>query len=252
VAVARFYTWDHLGRPITPAKPIEELVGRLKVAFPRAAGLFSWFADDSHYESNTPQDHTPFSVDGWPKPDPEWWVCATDIMHRPDLGVDCFKLFPYYLAEAKSGRAPWMKYLIWQAKIYDVRHDWVAQANSDHFDHIHISSRTDYLNYHLGAWSVVPEDDMNADQFLALLKDPNVSAYFRAVGLQYNGRGIGENNGTDVQRSLLSYLNEILMDVRRIPAEPPVNGGGDGSGLTPDQIRAIVREELDKTRLNGP
>jgi hypothetical protein len=159
VASARYYTWDRLGRPLEPAQPIREIVERLKSAFPRAVNLFGWGANEAHYQADPPQDHTPYSADGWPVPDPPWVVCATDVMHRTDLGVDCNVLFPYWLREARAGRMPWLKYLIYQATIYDVRHGWQPQANSGHFDHVHLSTRTDHLDTHLGSWSLVPGGD---------------------------------------------------------------------------------------------
>jgi hypothetical protein len=163
VAVAAYYSWDRLGRPLEPATPIREIVERLKVAFPRAKNLFGWYANEAHYTAVPAEDHTPFSQTGWPVPDPQWVVCATDVMHRPDLGVDCGKLFPYWLAEARAGRTPWVKYLIWQATLYDVRNGWRPQANRGHFDHVHISTRTDHINTHLGSWSLVPGgDDVSA------------------------------------------------------------------------------------------
>lgn len=132
------------------------MVERLKVAFPRAAHLFSWYADEAHYQAVPAQDHTPFSQTGWPKTSPEWWVFATDIMHRPDLGVNCDILFAYYLVEAKAGRMPWLKYIIWKGKIYDVRNGWKADDASGHFDHMHLSGRTDHRDTTLGQWSVTP------------------------------------------------------------------------------------------------
>lgn len=165
MAVAVYYSWDRLGRPLEPATPIREIVERLKVAYPRAASLFSWYANEAHYQAEPPQDHTPYSYDGWPVPDPQWIVCATDVMHRPDLGVDCGELFAYWIREARASRMPWLKYLIWQARIYDVRHGWQEQRASGHFDHIHLSTRTDHIDTHLGSWSLTPEEiDMTPAQ----------------------------------------------------------------------------------------
>lgn len=158
MAVAAYYSWDRLGRPLDPARPIRELVEGLRVAFPRAAGIFSWYANDAHYQSSYPQDHTPFSVTGWPLASPQWWVFATDVMHRPDLGVDCDKLFPYWLTEARAGRMPWLKYLIYKATVYDVRYGWRPQSSSGHDKHIHLSARTDHRNTSLGDWSVNGDD----------------------------------------------------------------------------------------------
>ena len=161
MAVALYYAWDRLGRPLEPCQPIRDTVNRLKLAFPRAAAanLFSWHANEEHYQAEPPQDHTPFSATGWPLDSPQWVVFATDVMHRPDLGVDCNVLFAYWLAEAKAGRMPWLKYMIWQAKRYDVRNQWRPVASSGHFDHIHKSTRTDHRYTTLGSWSLVPDGD---------------------------------------------------------------------------------------------
>lgn len=181
MAVAAYYTWARLGRPLEPAVPIREMVERLRVRFPdaAAANLFSWFANEAHYTAVPAQDHTPFSQTGWPDPSPQWVVFATDIMHRVDLGVDCWQLFAYYLAEAKAGRMPWLKYMIWQAKIYDVRNGWRAQNNSGHFDHIHLSARTDHRFTHLGSWPVAPLDE-----------DEDMDVYYRIQSNDedWNGR----------------------------------------------------------------
>lgn len=134
----------------------------MREAYPLAADTFSWYADDSHYEAQPPLDHTPFSATGWPLPSPHWVVFATDIMHNTELGVDCFALFDYWIVEARTGRMPWLKYLIWQGKIYDVRNGFAEQESSEHFDHIHISVRTDYENVSLGAWSITPGGDVAA------------------------------------------------------------------------------------------
>ena len=156
-----YYEWVAAGKPLTPALPVREIVDKLKVAFPKGAqkNLFSWYANDTHYQAIPPQDHTPFSATGWPGTSPRWYVFATDIMHRVDLGVDCNVLFTYWLAEAKAGRTPWIKYIIWQAKLYDVRNNWAPSANSGHFDHIHLSTRTDWVNRSTGSWSITPGGD---------------------------------------------------------------------------------------------
>jgi hypothetical protein len=80
-------------------------------------------------------------------------------MHHPESGVDCGALFAYWLAEAKAGRMPWLKYLIWRATIYDVRHHWAPQPSAGHFDHVHLSARTDTESLHLGDWSPLPMED---------------------------------------------------------------------------------------------
>lgn len=197
MAVAAFYSWDKLGRPLEPAQPIRDVVARLKVAFPRAAAanLFGWYADERHYEAVPAEDHTPFSQTGWPLPNPQWVVFATDVMHRPDLGVNCNVLFPYWLGEAKAGRMPWLKYLIWQAKIYDVRNGWVPKPNSDHVDHIHLSTRTDFRTVGLGDWDLIPGGNMElSDKLTAYGLDASfggaIVTIYRRTGFLANDLGL--------------------------------------------------------------
>jgi hypothetical protein len=210
VAVALYYQWDSLGRPLEPARPIRDIVERMKVAYPRAASTFSWYANESHYTAEPPQDHTPFSATGWPQVSPQWWVFATDIMHRPDLGVDCNVLFNYWIAEARAGRMPWLKYMIWQAKLYDVRNGWRPQANSGHFDHIHLSVRTDFKDRGLGSWSIVPGGaDMDVNQ------NAKLDAVFNAwdtVKLDTNNDGTADQTFPVPLTALLKAMDAKLTD----------------------------------------
>lgn len=225
--VARFFTWDRAGRPLTPARPIRDVVERLKVAYPRS-GPFSWFADEAHYQAAVPQDHTPFSVTGWPLVSPYPVVFATDVMHRPMEGVDCFRLFDYWIVEARAGRMPWLKYLIWQGKIYDVRHGWVAQPSSDHFDHIHISARTDFETMSLGSWILTPGGPMPDD------------------GVDYDK--YDRDRVTDTWGKVTALTKQIadlttLVKAIAVPTPAPVDLEG---------VRLIVKEEINKTKLINP
>ena len=167
-----YYAWISAGKPVDPCTPVREYVERLKATFPQDAIWFSWYANAAHYEATPPQDHTPFSATGWPLPSPHWVVFATDVMHHPTKGVDCNVLFPYWLSEAKAGRTPWVKYIIWQAKLYDVRRNWAPVANSGHYDHVHLSMRTDHQFTHLGAWSVVPNAQGGSTMAQCLVTQP--------------------------------------------------------------------------------
>lgn len=236
LATAAYSRWDRDGRPITPSQTIREMVGKLKLAYPRATGTFSWYADEAHYQSTVPQDHTPFSVTGWPLPNPYPVVFATDIMHRVDLGVDCNILFKYWLAEAKAGHTPWRKYIIWQAKLYDVRNNWNPQTNTGHFDHIHLSDRTDWVNRSIGSWEptgdtmpLTPED---AARVIASDVAPG-----------------------DEKLSLGNAVWQTRVAVLKLSSPPPmppapVDIPALAAALDP-LLRKIVREELDRTGL-GP
>lgn len=218
--LAVYYSWDKLGRPLEPARPIREVVERLRVAYPRAAEahLFSWYADEAHYQAEPPQDHTPFSATGWPLESPRWVVFATDVMHRPDQGVDCFDLFPYWLYEAKAGRMPWLKYLIWQAKRYDLRNDYAPVDASGHFGHVHLSARTDHQHTSLGDWSV--EGDTMITQVEAdLIANTTVTNLL--------GRLLGASGPTVGVALQGTYKNVVTLL------------GRAGVELTPEQLAAV-------------
>jgi hypothetical protein len=234
MATAAYSRWDRDVRPITPSQTIREMVGKMKLAYPLSAGLFSWYANEAHYQSDFPQDHTPFSVTGWPGTSPYPVVFATDIMHRPTLGVDCNKLFPYWLAEAKAGHTPWRKYIIWQAKLYDVRNDWRPQTNSGHFDHVHLSDRTDWVNRSIGDWDPTGENMPLTPEDAARVIASDVAPGDEKLSL-----------GNAVWQTRKAALD--------ILAKPPVTAAPVDipalvAALDP-LLRKIVREELDKTGL---
>lgn len=181
---------------------------RLKQAYPHLAARFSWYADEAHYTADYPQDHTPFSMTGWPYVSPYPYVFATDVMDGD--GVDCAKLFAYWLAEAKAGRMPWLKYLIWQAKLYDVRNGWRPQDSSGHMEHIHLSVRTDYRDASLGEWSLLPkEDDMDASQD-QMLKATNARTGALALGQASIKTSWTKNPNGDEPQWSVRKINEIV------------------------------------------
>ncbi len=284
--VAAYYTWDRLGRPLQPARPIREFVEALRAAYPAVA--FSWYADEAHYAAVPAEDHTPYSQTGWPGASPQWYVFATDVMHRPDLGVDCDVLVPYWLTEARAGRMPWLKYLIWQGLLYDVRNDWQPAANSGHFDHAHLSARTDYVGVGLDGWSVVPhESAAHARKAAGMFRlvDPEGGQFviapdtLSATGWSWEqiqdpggvegwalvAAGIGTANGNLADPNhdphadntwrpgsfgpSKSQVRDLLIEdvAARVVESLPPGEGGEGPTLA--QIAAAVRTELDATKL---
>jgi hypothetical protein len=238
MATAVYYQWDALGRPLTPARAVYELVMQCRTAWPLVKN-FSWFADETHYQAAYPQDHTPYSMTGWPAVSPRWYVFATDLVHQPEKGFDVFALWPSVLADARAGRIPHLKYLIHKAKLYDVRYGWREQASAGHDHHIHFSFDTNGKDQGLGTWKIKEGigvaclDELNPTyQTLIWRKDSDMT--FSPV--VRSGPTKGEANGTVVA------LQEILKILRA--------GAGPG-GLTADQVRAIVRDELNKTKLSS-
>lgn len=209
MAVAAYYAWDRDGRPITPSGTIREQVERLRLGFPDAS--FSWYANEAHYQAEPPEDHTPFSATGWPVKSPYPYVFATDIING--RGVDCDELFAYYLGEARAGRTPWRKYMIYKATIYDVRHGWRPQPSSGHETHIHLSDRTDWVDRSIGAW-----DPTGADM------TPEQSAQLKAVyqatfsGGKSCGTVTSPDNGRTPSNSVVNKLDALLEKPASTPA----------------------------------
>lgn len=204
MVTAMYQQWASVGQPIAPAQPIRDLVAALQTRYPGHANQFSWYANAAHYKAAEPQDHTPYSVDAWPiRPCPRWWVCATDVMAVAVGGAEALDdLVDYWLAEARAGRMPWLKYLIWKANIYDVRYGWKRQDSSDHFDHAHLSSRTDHLSTHLGSWSPFPTGGtVTPDQEEKLLKQVNDINYILWKG--------GPGNTSDFR----TYFTELRAEL---------------------------------------
>jgi hypothetical protein len=157
----RFYApWVADGKPFRPCTPVAEVIAKFRAARPAAAkaGCFGSIGNYDHLTADVPKDHTPYSQTGWPLPSPYGVGFAVDIMHRPDLGVDCHVIFKHWLAEAKAGRLPWLKYLIWQGKSYSVRNNWEPRDADGHFDHVHASTRTDHVNTHIGDFDPLGDD----------------------------------------------------------------------------------------------
>lgn len=245
MAVTEFYTWDRLGRPLEPAKAVQELVLQCRAFWPDAE--FGWMANKEHYEASFPQDHTPYSYTGWPAESPRWWVFATDLMDDPGNGVDLAVVWPVILAEARAGKIPHLKYLIHQAKLYDVRYNWKEQESSGHPHHIHLSFDTNAQFQGLGDWSIgaamaAVEDN---DDYKALRW--RIDALERGLDKVAGGPTIGKPFAVNVTlhdlQSKMSALDTRLATIANLLA----SGAGPG-GLTLDQVRAVVRAELDATK----
>lgn len=207
MATQAYWDWRNAGSPWRAARPIVELRAKIKAAIPGAT-IYDLGAESSHLAVDFPQDHAPFSFTAWPNPLPGYVVTAADYMHRPNGGIDCAALFQRWLADCKAGRRPWTKYLIWQATLYDVRNGWRPQANSDHFDHIHESFRTDWIDRGIGDYNPLGgSDDMLADERAALFHTRSIADSI------ITGRQGPDNVHTANQMKALELLRAIAARV---------------------------------------
>lgn len=152
MATQAFKDWVKDGRPFKLAQPIEDYRKAL-VAYGWPSSELGTIGDEDHLQAEVPQDHCPFSFTGWPLPNEYPYVHALDVMHKPANGQDVAPLAAYWIDEAKAGRTPWVKYINWRGQQYDVRHNWEARPIGGHFDHAHISYRTDWTHKGIGDWN---------------------------------------------------------------------------------------------------
>lgn len=154
MATQAYHDWVAAGRPFNLATPIKEYLA----AFHAAGWPFDTLGtigDEAHLQAARPQDHCPFSVTGWPDPNRYPYVCAFDAGHDPANGRDMNPVVAYWLSEARAGRTPWVKYIVWRGQIYDVRDGWAALPAVGHFDHAHMSIRTDWTGRSIGTFKPV-------------------------------------------------------------------------------------------------
>lgn len=154
MATQAFRDWVAAGRPWKLAQPVLDYLDQLHAAGWKS-GDVGTIGDEAHLQAERPQDHTPFSVTGWPVANPYPYIHALDAMHHPDRGLDVGPLAAYWLDEARAGRTPWVKYINWRGVQYDTRRNWQPSPVDGHFDHAHVSFRTDWTYRSIGNFAVV-------------------------------------------------------------------------------------------------
>lgn len=129
---------------IVPA--LEELREQINRAFPnRDKATDGGIGDESHsgsVSSHNPDDQGKPEWDGDPDKTPE--VRARDFdsdLRTP--GVSTLDLVKHLVAGAKSGRFWWLRYIIYDRKIYHKRNNWEPQnytGPSPHTGHFHVNN----------------------------------------------------------------------------------------------------------------
>lgn len=158
MATQAYYDWLAAGKPWHKAVPVAEYQAAfIKAGWP--VSILGTIGDDAHLRADRPQDHTPFSVTGWPGPHPYPAVLAFDAGHRPERGFDMGPVVAQWLADARDGKTPWVKYIVWRGQSFDVRRDFEPAGASGHYDHAHVSFRTDWHDKSIGGYPVVGKVD---------------------------------------------------------------------------------------------
>lgn len=152
MATSAYYRWVAEGRPFRLAVP----VAMYRDAFYAAGwpnGSIGTIGDEAHLQSNSPQDHTPFSVTGWPLAHPYPRITALDVSHGVSRETILDAIVAHWVLEARAKKTPWVKYIIYKGQSWGVRDGWAVRSATGHYDHAHVSMRTDYVDASIGAWN---------------------------------------------------------------------------------------------------
>lgn len=145
--------WLNAGRPYTLIRPAKAVQAAL-----RGHGLTVYdYPNDAHLQADVPEDHTPFSVTGWPGANRRWKARALDVMprsgslaHRRENADIARQLIRD--RDAGVPGAMWIKYINWTDESGVCRQErWMDAAaplrrttrTSTDAGHIHISGRSD-------------------------------------------------------------------------------------------------------------
>lgn len=142
-----YRAWIAAGKPYTDCTPGADLKKTLQ-----AEGFTVYsYPDDAHLLADPPEDHTPYSRTGWPRPSPRWYGHAIDIMPSGQSGPTLAQLgeqiFNDKLADVPGARL--IKYMNWEPKgpggpcYHDSWEPTHNRSSSTDKGHIHISFRSD-------------------------------------------------------------------------------------------------------------
>jgi hypothetical protein len=206
VATQAFYDWVRAGRPYTLIRPARALQRAL-----RGHGLVVYdYPDDSHLRAGTPEDHTPFSVTGWPGSNARWNARGLDVMPRGGTAAGLRELAAVtrQIIRDRDACLPavmWIKYLNWTDEAGVCRQErWTDAANpgrrttrtSTDKGHTHISGRSD-ADYDTRAEGYDP---------IARLQNPTPQQ-LRELGMQMLVKGFG---ATDAERRQVWLVDGML------------------------------------------
>jgi hypothetical protein len=148
-----YYDWLNAGGPYVLIRPAKAVQATL-----RRHGLTVYdYPDDAHLKASTPEDHTPFSVTGWPGQNRRWKARALDVMPRGDTAAarkENADIARQLIRDRDAGvaGAMWIKYLNWTDEQGVCRQErWMdagaplrrTTRSSTDRGHVHISGRSD-------------------------------------------------------------------------------------------------------------
>jgi hypothetical protein len=147
--VSQGYTdWLNAGRPYNLIRPARALVTALQ-----AYGLTVYhYPDAAHLAASRPEDHTPFSVTGWPGANKRWNARGVDVMPRSGSAAalrENADIARQLIRDRNAGvpGVAWIKYINWTDEQGVTRQErWMPNhttVTSGDKGHVHISGRSD-------------------------------------------------------------------------------------------------------------
>jgi hypothetical protein len=244
MAITTRTAWEHDGSPWRLAQPINDFAATLR----RYGYLIGTLGDDRHLSALPPEDHTPFSHTGWPGTSPYPVVMAIDIEQALKATPSTVTLGAKIVADKLANRpgTQWIKYINWTDVDGNCWDDsWTpnhVRTRSTDRGHVHLSCRTDYATSRVAAsYDPIAElmgDNMTPADFLALLKNAAVAA--ELARLPHTYRGYNAPAGAPDEWAILNRIDKNVAT----PPEPIL------VGVTLDEVRTVIREELAKLNLN--
>lgn len=256
-----YYDWLKAEKPYTLIRPARALVGVLQ-----SHGLTVFhYPDEAHLKAATPQDHTPFSVTGWPTRNARWNARGVDVMPRDSSAAAAKENadIARQLIRDRDAGVPgvlWIKYINWTDEKGVCRQErWTSGGNirttvfSSDEGHIHVSGRSDVDNdYRADGYDPIARmkgDTMTTLDDKATCADGGARTYAQLILDLWNGfyQGGGEPQGegplakgdydTRFPRSLWADLSAILTEVKGLT-------GSVGGGVTHAELVTALKEAL--------
>ena len=205
--------WLNAGAPYTLIRPAKAVQATL-----RGYGLTVYdYPNAAHLEAATPEDHTPFSVTGWPGQNKRWKARALDVMPRKGVSAaqankENADIARQLIRDRDAGYpgVMWIKYLNWTDERGTCQQErWTDSANplrrttrsSSDRGHVHISGRSD------------ADDDDRADTYdpIARMKGDDDMALTEQVnwGKQFLPNPPGSSEGPWLGGTLGNQLQHI-------------------------------------------
>lgn len=230
-----YYDWVQKGSVWKAAEPVVEYHDAFIHAGWPAVSLGT-IGDKAHLTADRPQDHTPFSVTGWPGGNPSPYVLAFDAGHDPAAGRDMAPIVARWLSDARAGRTPWVKYIVWRGQLFDVRNGWSPVAADDHFDHAHVSMRTDWYNKSIGGYPVVQTGGSNMGMPVEK---------FIQTACQQAGFDPGPIDGDLGEHSLAAFVSALKAGgAPGKDGEPGKDGAPGKDGRTPSEVELSTKGQV--------